>query len=173
MADDAHTQFVDGLRVTAEHLQHLQDRLREAVLDVRNTIGLSRIAWGLKATFNAGTSSVDVTPGVAFAPSGIRLAVDSALAVAVPSGDNASLALVVRGVHSDKAALRFNGLPTVITLDARAEIGAPPDETDTDALVIATVTRGGDGVTVAQDDALFVAAGTHGHTGTHVQDAAG
>jgi len=46
MAEDARTQFVDGLRVSAEHLQHLQDRLRESVLDVRNAIGLGRVAWG-------------------------------------------------------------------------------------------------------------------------------
>ena len=30
MAQDAHTLFIDGQRVTATHLQHLQDRLREA-----------------------------------------------------------------------------------------------------------------------------------------------
>ena len=65
MANDARTQFIDGLRVTAEHLQHLQDRLREAVRDVRHTIGLRKVAWGLRVT--SGDGSVTITPGVAFA----------------------------------------------------------------------------------------------------------
>ena len=46
MADDARTIFVDGLRVTTEHLEHLQDRLRDAILDLRCAVGLGRIAWG-------------------------------------------------------------------------------------------------------------------------------
>jgi len=65
------------LRVSAEHLQHLQDRLRESVLDVRNAIGLGRVAWGLRATL--GGSNVDITAGVAFASGGVRLAVDNPL----------------------------------------------------------------------------------------------
>ncbi|MEP7000471.1 MAG: hypothetical protein ABI969_08315, partial [bacterium] len=114
MAEDARTQFVDGLRVSAEHLQHLQDRLRESVLDVRNAIGLGRVAWGLRATL--GGSNVDITPGVAFAPGGVRLAVDTPLSVAVPDGPDATLAVVLRAVHGDRDELRFNGVPTVITL---------------------------------------------------------
>src|ERR1044071_4858356 len=161
MADDARTQFIDGLRVTAEHLQHLQDRLRESVLDVRNTLGLGRIAWGLRATLNDAGTSVNVTPGVAFSPSGLRLAVDSALSLPVPSGGDASLAVVLRGVHGDREALRFNGTPTVLTLETHAEVGAAPAATETDALVLATITRSGSDVSVAQQDALFVATGAH------------
>lgn len=172
MAQDARTQFVDGLRVTAEHLQHLQDRLRESVLDVRTAIGLGRVAWGLKATLNDGATSVEITPGVAFAPSGVRLGVDSALSVAIPAeGD--SLAVVLRGVHGDREALRMNGLPTLLTLETRAEVGAPPDGGDGDALVVATLVRGAEGFELAQDDGLFTAAGSHAHTGTHFQDEAG
>lgn len=44
MADDARTIFVDGLRVTTEHMAHLQDRLREAVFDLRCAVGLGRVA---------------------------------------------------------------------------------------------------------------------------------
>ena len=54
MAEDARTIFVDGLRVTADHLQHMQDRLREAVADLRRTVGLGRVAWGLRAELGEG-----------------------------------------------------------------------------------------------------------------------
>jgi hypothetical protein len=169
MANDARTQFIDGLRVSAEHLQHLQDRLRESVLDVRNSLGLGRVAWGLRATLNG--TSVEVTPGVAFARSGVRLAVDTPLSIAVPDGD--ALSVVLRAVHGDRDQLRFNGLPTVYTLETQAEIGAPPAGDDLDALVIAAVARNGDGLTLTQDDSVFVAVGTHTHSGTHVQDSEG
>lgn len=170
MANDARTQFIDGLRVTADHLQHVQDRLREAVLDVRNAFGLGRIAWGLRATLNG--TSVDVTPGVAFARSGVRLAVDSALTIALPA-DGTSLAVVLRAVHADREPLRFNGLPTLLTLETHAEVGAPPAADDLDTLVIAAIARHDGALSITQDDALFVAVGTHMHTGTHVQDSEG
>ena len=172
MAEDARTQFVDGLRVSAEHLQHLQDRLRESVLDVRNAIGLGRVAWGLKADLNDAGTFVDLAPGVAFAPGGVRLAVDSPLSLAVPAvGD--SLALVLRAVRGDREALRFNELPTVLTLETRAEVGAPAESGDADAMTVATITRSDGAMSLTQNDALFTATGAHGHTGTHFQDEAG
>src|SRR5512140_1791560 len=100
MADDARTQFFDGLRVSAEHLQHLQDRLRESVLDVRNALGLGRVAWGLRATLNG--TSVDLAPGVAFARDGVRLAVDAPQSLPVPDGPDGTLALVLRALPGDK-----------------------------------------------------------------------
>ena len=76
MAEDARTQFVDGLRVTSDHLQHLQDRLRDAVLDLRRALGLGKVAWGLRAVLDGG---VALAPGVAFSPSGVRLNIDDLL----------------------------------------------------------------------------------------------
>jgi hypothetical protein len=171
MADDARTQFIDGLRVNAEHLQHMQDRLREAVLDVRGALGLGRVAWGLRATLTG--SAVEVTPGVAFARDGVRLSVDSPLSLAVPAGGDETLGVVLHAVHGDREALRFNGVPTVITLETHAELGAPPAGGEVGALLLATVTRSGGALTITQDDALFVAAGAHAHSGAHVQDADG
>ncbi|MEO7086639.1 MAG: hypothetical protein ABI442_16175 [Gemmatimonadaceae bacterium] len=170
MAEDARTQFIDGLRVTADHLQHLQDRLRESVLDVRNTFGLSRVAWGLHVTANP-SGGVHVTPGVAFSPSGVRLAIDSPVTLAVRNRRPACRDSA-RGAWR-REALRLNGLPTLITLDTHAEVGPPPAADDTDALVIGTVTRGDGSVSVAQDDSMFVAVGPHKHTGTHIQDSDG
>jgi hypothetical protein len=171
MADDARTQFFDGLRVSAEHLQHLQDRLREAVLDVRQALGLGRIAWGLRTTLQG--TSVEITPGVAFGRDGVRLSVEAPLSVAVPAGGDGALAVVLRAVKGDREALRFNGVATVLTHETHAEVGAAPGPTDLGGLVIATVTRAGTTLSLAQNDALFVAAGAHAHSGTHVQDTEG
>lgn len=171
MADDARTQFIDGLRVSAEHLQHMQDRLREAVLDGRTSLGLGRVAWGLCATLSG--DSVELSPGLAFAPSGVRLAVDAPRQVAVPA-DDGTFAAVLRAEHGDREPLRFNAVPIVLTLGTHAEVGdIAPAASEEEALLVATVTRAGGALTVAQDDTLFVATSAHRHTGAHVQESDG
>ena len=113
MAEDARSQFVDGLRVTADHLQHLQDRLRESVQDLRRGVGLGRVAWGLRASIDG--TSVHLDPGVAFAHSGVRLGVDAGLIFDL-GGVSLPARLVARASNSDKAALRVAGVPTLINL---------------------------------------------------------
>jgi len=169
MTDDAHSQFVDGLRVTAEHLQHLQDRLRESVVDLRRTVGLGRIAWGLRAALDNG--AVTLTPGCAFSLNGIRLFVDASLNLGTPP---LPARLVLRASNADKPALRVAGTPTVITQLTTAQMetddGSPVDDS---ALVIATIKDVDGTATLAQDEKLFVAAGDHSHSGTHFQDEQG
>ena len=80
----------------------MQDRLREAVLDVRRAIGLGHIGWGLRATLGADTVSIEA--GVAFAPSGIRLNLDSAVNLPLPVGAP-PFRIVLRAVQSDRAGL--------------------------------------------------------------------
>ena len=169
MAEDSRSQFVEGLRVTAEHLQHLQDRLRESVLDLRRTVGLGHVAWGL--TVRIADGQLRVESGVAFSPGGVRLAVDSALSLGVPA---VGQRVVLRAANGDRSTLRIDGAPTVITLlttvAAEADDSSP---TGPDALVIARVVSAGSGSAIEQDPALFVAAGAHSHSGEHKQDAQG
>jgi collagen triple helix repeat protein len=170
MADDARTVFVDGLRVAKDHLVHLEDRLREGIVDLRRTLGLGRIAWGLRVQ---ATDHVAIDPGLAFSAGGVRMAVDSPLSL-LPPGGAGPFRVVLRASNSDRQELRVNGEPTVILLTTVATVeaddGADPGP---DALVIAHVTRGASGLTAAQDDTLFVAAGYHTHSGEHRQDAQG
>jgi len=169
MAEDARTIFVDGLRVTAEHLQHLQDRLREAVTDLRAAVGHGRIAWGLRATLDGGT--VRLSPGVAFAGNGTRLSIAAEAGLAIPSAAGA-LRLVLTAVNADRTALRVGSQPTLITLVTtpalEADDGSPAGP---DRLVIGHLTAaGGGGRTLSQNDALFAATGYHAHGGGHFQD---
>lgn len=170
MADDARTQFVEGLRVTADHLLHLQDRLREGILDFRRVIGLGRIAWGLKVQ---ATGNVTVQPGVAFAASGVRLALDSPLTLPEPEGAG-PFRVVLRASNSDRQTLRVGTTPTLILLNTTAAVEADDgSDPGADALVIARLTRVVGGLSVVQDDALFAAFGHHRHTGQHFQDSLG
>lgn len=174
MAQDAHSRFVPGLLVTADHLQHLQDRLRESLLDLRRTVGLGRVGWGLRVTPDAGAGGggVRVEPGVAFGRDGVRLSLDSPVVLPLPEGPGPwRLALVAR--NADRASLRIAAEPTLVTLSTAAELHPESDAPGPDALTIAAVERDSDGLRVTQDPSLFVAAGHHTHSGEHFQDAEG
>ena len=172
MANDARTQFVDGLRVTADHLQHAQDRLRESVRDLRRAVGVPAIAWGLHVA--ATETAVTVTPGVAFAPSGVRLSLDSPANLALPTGAG-PWQVTLTGTEQDRASLRVGAQPTLVVLVTSVAIeagGAPLPGPD--GLVIATLQPGdGAGLRVVQDAALFAAPGHHTHSGEFRQRADG
>jgi hypothetical protein len=168
MAENAGPRFSEGLRVTAVHLRELQDRLWEAVADLRLGLGLGRIAWGLRAEL--GAAGVTLAPGVAFAPSGVRLAVDTNLTLELP--DTAPpLILVLRAINEDLESLRVGGRPTLVTLRAAAEVIAEDGATlNADSLIIGRISEG---PVLAQAPELFAATGHHTHTGAFTQDAAG
>ena len=175
MADDARTQFVDGLRVTAEHLQHQQDRLRDAVRDLRRMVGTGRIAWGLRLTEDA--DRLVLSEGVAFAPSGIRLAVDAPMSVEVPPGG--PWRVVLTGANADVPELRIGNIATVVYLHVDLSLEPWDAVPGPDALTIGTVTDGAaasppaSGFIVEQDERLFAATGHHAHSGESFQDAEG
>ncbi len=168
MANDARTQFTDGLRVTADHLQHMQDRLRDAVRDLRLAIGTRKIAWGLHVSASAGT--VSITPGVAVSPSGLRLSLDAPTNVSIPAGAG-PWRVTLSAAEQDRASLRVGNTPTLIVLVTSVAI-EPANNPDPgpDALVIATVTAGSQ---ITQDPALFAVQGAHRHSGGFMQDADG
>jgi hypothetical protein len=171
MADDARSQFVEGLRVTADHLQHLQDRLREAILDLRTAVGLNRVAWGLRVLPASG--AVIVHPGVAFARNGMRLNVDSERNIDVPQGLG-PWRVVLRATNLDEEALRVGDLPTIIHVVVATAIEQDDgSDVGNDAVVIAGLSRDGDQIFVQQDETLFAAPGHHSHSGEYVQDAQG
>src|SRR6185295_15120680 len=115
MAEDARTRFIDGLRVTADHLQHLQDRLSDGVHDLRRTVGLGHVAWGLHVqTADGGGAPITVTPGVAFSRSGLRLAIDAPVTLVAPDGVAPPWAVTLRGHNSDVEGLRVGSTATLI-----------------------------------------------------------
>lgn len=169
MADDARTIFVDGLRVTTEHMAHLQDRLREAVFDLRCAVGLGRIAWGLRATLDGDT--ITLNPGVAFAANGTRLSIGAAAGLPIPA-DAGALRLVLTAANADREALRVGDQPTLITLVTTPSL-EPDDDSPAgpDRLIIGRLSLTGEsGRVLSQNDALFAATGAHSHSGEHVRD---
>src|SRR5258706_16469192 len=166
MAAEARTIFIDGMRVTADHMDHLQQRLQDAVHDLRRVVGPRRIAWGLRASVQGNT--VALQPGVAFAPSGARLSVDSLLQLNLPAGPP-PFRVVLEAAENDRASLRVGDQPTLIVLVTSATIEpANNPEPGPDALAIARLEIISDALTAVQDLSLFAVSGFHQHSGGFV-----
>jgi len=71
----AHIRVFDGLRITTDHLEHLQGSFSSAVQELRQVAGLGRVHEGFDIQVTDGTQ-VTVQPGVAFDLSGNRIACD-------------------------------------------------------------------------------------------------
>jgi hypothetical protein len=60
-----HIRVFDGLRVTTEHMEHLQGSLHSALQDIREILGLGRVYYGFEAIAE-GERAITVLPGLAF-----------------------------------------------------------------------------------------------------------
>ncbi|WP_049949822.1 hypothetical protein [Sorangium cellulosum] len=170
MSEDAKTLFVDGLRVTPRHLNHLSSTFEQAIHDLRRTLGTGAIAYGMRLTVAGG--NLTLGPGVAFSPSALRMAVVNATPLTVPPGAG-PFDVLLAVVNADDVSLQVAGQKTLITSTTTVTVVAAPATAGPDQLVIGTLTRTDDTLTVDQPASLFIAHGRHDHTGAFVEDAGG
>lgn len=168
MTTDPHTTFVDGLRVTPQHLNHLQDTLQQAVQDLRRTLGLGRIAYGLQVS--AADGAVAVSPGLAFSAAGLRLELAEGATVALPGSGEYRIELVASATDDPDA--RLGDEPTLWYVQVQVQ-AVPSDAAPTaDSLVIARASNL-DGLSLTQDPGLHLVPSQHAHSGATYQDEAG
>src|SRR6476646_9784186 len=123
MSEDAKTKFIDGLRVTPRHLNHLSSTFEQAIHDLRRTFGTGLIAYGLRLTVAGG--GVTLAPGLAFSPGALRMALTDATPLAVPPGTG-PFDIVLTVISADDVALRVAGQQTLITSSTTATVVAAP-----------------------------------------------
>jgi hypothetical protein len=70
-----HIRVFDGLRVTTEHMEHLQGSLHSALEDLRTILGLGRVHYGFEVEAE-GDNAVVVHPGLAFDRQKNRIVLD-------------------------------------------------------------------------------------------------
>ena len=170
MTTDARPLFLDGLRVTPQHLTHLHDVLHEAILDVRETLGYARIALGLRLSVSG--SDAAISPGLAFTAKGLRLRLGEGLTVPVPPG--AALRVELSAVNADEPLARLGVKPTIVYSQVAVALLASDAPATVDSLVIGTIARAGDGtLSATQDHHLFLAPAHHGHSHAFYQDGSG
>ena len=167
MTTDSQTVFLDGLRVTPQHLMHLQSALQQAVLDLRHSIGTGVIAFGLRLTIDGGIASLH--PGLAFSKAGLRLHVAQITELVLPTGvDRVKVVLVAE--NSDDPLARLEDVATIINSETSIQLIADDAETPEDGLVIGTVDTTVEGLAVEQPPQLFASPSLHTHSGDHYID---
>ena len=60
-----HIQVFDGLRMTTDHMNHLQGSIHSAIQDIREILGLGKIHAGFEVVKES-DQAVTVQPGIAF-----------------------------------------------------------------------------------------------------------
>jgi hypothetical protein len=167
MSEDASIRFLNGLRVSAQHLNHLQTTLAQAIRDLRDTMGLGAVAYGLRLAAHDG--AVTLARGLAFSAGGLRLFVDADAPVPIPAAAGV-YRVALAAQNQDDPAARLGDVPTIISSRTTVTVTDSEPAAAPERLVIGTVTRDGGGLTVAQPPALFLTHGRHAHGGGFAQD---
>jgi hypothetical protein len=71
----AHIKVFDGLRITTEHMDHLQGAMHSALQEIRGILGLGRVYSGFEVNAED-DRNITVLPGLAFDRQGNRLVCD-------------------------------------------------------------------------------------------------
>ena len=171
MSDEQGTFFLDGLRVTTQHLNHLEESAQQAVGDLRRVLGLAHIGYGFRIQVADDGQSATLSPGLGFTASGARVTLDEGAALTIPDGDGPFSVALVAGSHDDPTT-RVGDTGTIIFSDTAVSVAAdaPPGP---DALVVGTIQRSDGNLAATQDETLFLAPANHGHSGAFYQDGAG
>lgn len=115
--------FLDGMRISREHLDHLQAYLHLAVVQLRASIGEGKVAYGLKAELEG--ADLKVAPGLALDAFARPLALDEARTLPVPPAPGIRHVVIAHDLHYGEF---FKGFPTVISDRIKLELrpAAPP-----------------------------------------------
>jgi hypothetical protein len=119
----------DGLRLTTEHLNHLQEALRSGVQDLREVLGLGVVYRGCEVSA-AGDSAVTVQPGLAFDWQKNRLVFDEPKTVPVvfePDTATQFLCLKYEQIEDGKVEEHFTLLWDSCSVIVRASLPAAQD----------------------------------------------
>ena len=166
--------FLDGMRISREHLEHLQTYLHLAVLQLRETVGEGKVSHGLKAELAEG--NLKVSPGLALDAFGRPLALAEVRTLPLPAGETVLYAVLA---HDLRYGEFFKGFPTVITDHVKLEfrVVAPPyaDGAVRFAELRPAPPAAAGAATPAkllvQSGAWYLAPLDHGHSGRFVTDA--
>jgi hypothetical protein len=128
-------EVFDGLRITTDHLDHLQGSIHSALEDFRGILGLGRVHRGFGVT-PVDEHSIQVDPGLAFDSQRRRVVSDEPVKLEVPAAVATEPQFVCAG-YDQGADGEVEGHLTRVWDSARIDIRpAPPGITD-DAIVIA------------------------------------
>jgi hypothetical protein len=165
--DEAGTHFLDGMRVSTEHMRHLQQSSVERARQLRSALGGGGVCHGYKVEPGNG-GEVRILPGLAFDAQGRPLRLEQAATLPAPQGRRWLVAQ-----YELRSSLLVNGVPTLLAdgVQLQARESAPPY--DDAAVAFAEVARSGDAIELLQKGEWYLPPLVHGHRGGFVTDAQG
>jgi hypothetical protein len=138
----AQIRVFDGLRLTTEHLEHLQQSLLSAVQDLREIAGVALVYRGLDVAF-ADEKSITVQPGLAFDAEKNRIVIDEPQTVEIEFGPATTLFVCAR--HETVEEGEVENHPTIIWDSGAIVVQPPLPEPAGKLLPIAELVRDSDG----------------------------
>lgn len=165
MTEVGRTRFQDRMRVSREHLDHLQDVLLGAVAEARESGGLGRVSHGLRVEATSG-GDVVIGPGAAVDARGRLLLSPEPVELAPEWGEATRLHVVAR--HVLRAEGLVKGVPTLLHDDLAFETRAAAPPYEDDAVVFARLERGDPEPRVTQLGEWYLPPLDHGHSGGFV-----
>ena len=159
------TRFKAGMRVTVEHLDHLQDVLHSGLSSARLAHGAG-VVYGLRVEKGPTPEALSVSPGLAFDSMGRELAVKAAQTLTPDFSTLPSQHLAIS--HKLRSEGLVDGFPTLIFDDVNLQTrpDAPPYADG--AVAFAKVEKTGDEITVTQLGDWYLPASNHSHTGDFI-----
>jgi hypothetical protein len=160
--EEGSTRFVDGMRVTSEHLVHLQDVLMAAVVYLRQTVGTGKVVYGLKVEPLA-ADKVKVGKGIAFDRLARPLALEQEKEIAVSFSSSNTLYLIL--LYALRSETLVDGIYTILSNDLKVESRtAAPPYTD-EAVIFAELHLRAGKIEVVQKGEWYLPPLNHGHSG--------
>ncbi|MDR5748851.1 hypothetical protein QCE73_37360 [Caballeronia sp. LZ029] len=138
----AQIRVFDGLRLTSEHLEHLQQAMLSSVGDLREIAGANCVYRGLEVELTEG--GVTVKPGLAFDAQKNRIVIDEPQTVVVDFGDNDLQRYVCakyESVEDGEVESHF----TIVWDSGSIVVRPTPPDASENMLLLAKVTRQADG----------------------------
>lgn len=167
MVDEGKTNFYDGMRVSREHLSHMEELLLDAIRDIRATIGLGKICWGFKVTLKD-SSSIEVGEGLAFDKEGRRIHVKEPQILQISLSEESKKYLIIW--HKlEKKKLQSDAIETIIEDSFDLSIVDSPEPEDKDSIIIALIKKKDEGIEVDQSTAPYITAIDHAHSGKLIE----
>jgi len=163
-------EFFDGMRVSREHLDHLQNLLLGAAVQLRGAIGHGKIAYGLKVESKQ-SGQITVHPGLAFDHQARSLLLDTEKDVAVDFSGAAILYVVL--VHKLEGKNTRKGVATIFTDQVEVALRTSASPYADFGVVCAVLDKIENGITVRQDGTLYLPPLAHSHSGQLYNDADG
>lgn len=166
LRDEGGTRFLDGMRVTREHMEHLQTTLLRGVVGLRRSLGVG-VAYGFKVEPSV-SGALNISPGLAFDRQGRPLYLPDAREVSADFGDSNSAHLVA--LYALRTEVEVDGVPTLLFNDVEIEARSQAPPYSDDAVVFAGARRLEGTVEVFQKGEWYLPRQNHGHTGSFLFD---